>query len=104
VTDESYRGTDVRELRAAPRMVTAAHVHPGHWETLTVVSGTLGAQVGARKTVLRSGQTLGIAPRVAHAWWNAGDDELVLRCELSPAARLASSPDRKLDRLVLRPA
>jgi hypothetical protein len=26
-----------------------------------------------------------VEPRVAHKWWNAGDDELVFRCEVRPA-------------------
>src|SRR5262249_53670912 len=27
---------------------------------------------------------------VPHAWWNAGDDELVFRCEVRPALRFES--------------
>lgn len=78
------------ELRAAPGGRVAAHVHPNRWETLRVVSGTLGAKVGGRKTELSPGQVLGVAPRVAHAWWNAGDDELVVRCEISTALGFGS--------------
>jgi quercetin dioxygenase-like cupin family protein len=82
---------EVIELRAAPGGAEPAeHVHPGRWEVLTVVSGALGARVAGRKTKLGPGQVLGVAPGVAHAWWNAGDDELVVRYEISPARRLAA--------------
>jgi quercetin dioxygenase-like cupin family protein len=76
----------VIELRTDPGgRVAAVHVHPVQWNTLTVVSGRLGAKVGGRKGELEVGQTLGVAPGVAYAWWNAGEDDLVLRCEISPA-------------------
>jgi quercetin dioxygenase-like cupin family protein len=81
----------VIELRAEPGgSVAAAHVHPSQWETFTVVSGTLGTKVAGRKAELGSGQTLGVAPGVAHTWWNAGDDELVFRCEIRPALQFES--------------
>jgi quercetin dioxygenase-like cupin family protein len=81
----------VIELRADPGgSVAAAHVHPSQWEMFSVVSGTLGAKVGGRKAELEPGQTLGVAPGVAHTWWNAGDDELVFRCEVRPALQFES--------------
>lgn len=81
----------VIELRAAPGgSVAAAHIHPSQWETFTVVSGTLGAKVAGRTTEAGPGQTLGVAPGVAHTWWNAGDDELVFRCEIRPALQFES--------------
>ena len=70
--------------------VAAAHVHPSQWETFTVVSGTLGAKVAGEKAELGPGQTLGVAPGVAHTWWNAGDEELVFRCEIRPALQFES--------------
>jgi hypothetical protein len=36
------------------------------------------------------GQTIGVAPGVSHTWWNAGDDELVFRCAISPALQFES--------------
>jgi quercetin dioxygenase-like cupin family protein len=81
----------VIELRADPGgSVAAAHVHPSQWETFEVVAGTLGAKVAGRKAEIGAGQTLGVAPGEAHTWWNAGDDELVFRCAISPALQFES--------------
>jgi uncharacterized cupin superfamily protein len=68
----------------------AAHAHPLQWATFEVVTGTLGARVGGRRTRLGPGQMLGVAPHVSHSWWNAGDDELVVRCEIGSAIEPAS--------------
>ena len=75
----------VIELHADPGgSVAAAHVHPSQWETFKVVSGTLGAKVAGREAELQSGQGPGVAPGVAHTWWNAGDDELVSGARSDP--------------------
>jgi len=79
------------ELRADPGgAVAAAHVHPSQWERFEVVSGRLGAKVGGRKVEAGPGEVVGIAPGTAHTWWNAGDDELVFRCEVRPALKFES--------------
>jgi mannose-6-phosphate isomerase-like protein (cupin superfamily) len=76
----------VIEIRADPGgSVAALHVHLKQWETLEVVAGMLGAKIGRRTTKAGPGQTIGVAPGVPHAWWNAGDVELVARCVISPA-------------------
>ena len=81
----------VIELRADPGgAVAAAHVHPGQWEIFTVISGTLGAKVAGRKAELGPGQAVGVAPGVSHTWWNAGEGELVFRCEIRPALQFES--------------
>jgi len=81
----------VIELRADPGgAVAAAHLHPSQWETFTVVSGTLGAKIAGHTAELGPGQTLGVAPGVSHTWWNAGDGEVVFRCEIRPALQFES--------------
>jgi quercetin dioxygenase-like cupin family protein len=81
----------VIELRADPGgSVAAAHVHPSQWETFSVVSGTLGVKIAGRQAEVEPGQVLGVAPGVAHTWWNAGEDELVFRCEIRPALQFES--------------
>src|SRR4029079_552283 len=81
----------VIELHAVPGgSVAAAHVHPGQWETFDVVAGTLGAKVAGRTLEAVPGQTVRVAPGVSHTWWNAGDDELVFRCAISPALQFES--------------
>ena len=74
------------ELHAEPQaFVTAAHVHPAQVETFEIVSGTLGAKVADRKIEAQAGDVLVVEPGQAHKWWNAGEGELVFRCELRPA-------------------
>jgi quercetin dioxygenase-like cupin family protein len=81
----------VIELRADPgSQVAAAHVHPSQWETFKVVSGRLGAKVAGRKVEAGAGESLKVWPGEAHTWWNAGDDELVFRCEIRPALQFES--------------
>ncbi len=81
----------VIELSADPGgSVAAAHVHANQWETFRVVSGTLGAKVAGRKVETGPGETLKVWPGEAHTWWNAGDDELVFRCEIRPALQFES--------------
>jgi mannose-6-phosphate isomerase-like protein (cupin superfamily) len=74
------------ELSAAPgAVVAAAHVHPSQTETFEVVSGTLGAKIGRKRVEARAGDVVVVQPRVAHKWWNAGEDTLVFRAEVRPA-------------------
>ena len=74
------------ELHAEPQaFVAAAHVHPAQVETFEIVSGTFGAQVAGRTIEARAGDVLVVEPGQAHKWWNAGEGELVFRCELRPA-------------------
>jgi quercetin dioxygenase-like cupin family protein len=91
-TAESTGGEYVLlELRCDPGgSVAAAHVHPSQWERFEVVSGRLGAKVGGREVEAGPGEVLGVAPGTPHTWWNAGDDELVFRCEVRPALRFES--------------
>lgn len=79
------------ELRADPgSTVAAAHVHASQTETFEVISGTLGAKVAGRTITAEAGATVIVLPGEAHKWWNAGDDELVFRCEVRPALQFES--------------
>jgi len=74
------------ELRAAPgAVVAAAHVHPNQTETFEVISGTLGAKIGRKTVEAKAEGVVVVEPQMAHKWWNAGEDELVFRCEVRPA-------------------
>lgn len=74
------------ELRAEPKaFVAAAHVHPAQVETFEIVSGTLGARVAGKDVTAHAGDVLVVEPGQAHKWWNAGEEELVFRCEVRPA-------------------
>jgi quercetin dioxygenase-like cupin family protein len=79
------------ELRADPGgTVAAAHVHPGQVERFEVISGRLGAKVAGRKIEAGAGESLVVEAGEAHTWWNAGEDELVFRCEVRPALQFES--------------
>ena len=74
------------ELRADPdAFVASAHVHPAQTERFEVVSGTLGLEVDGETVTARAGAVVEVAPGQAHKWWNAGESELVFRCEIRPA-------------------
>lgn len=79
------------ELRAEPGgAVAAPHVHPAQGERFEVVSGRLGAKVGRKTVELGPGESVSVKQGQAHTWWNAGDDELVFRCEVRPARQFES--------------
>ncbi len=79
------------ELHAEPQaFVAAAHVHPAQVETFEIVSGTLGARVAGKEITAHPGDVLVVEPGQAHKWWNAGEGELVFRCEVRPALRFES--------------
>jgi quercetin dioxygenase-like cupin family protein len=76
------------ELRAKPGAVVAAkHVHPYQTERFEVISGRLSAKVDGKVVEAGPGDVLAVEAGQSHVWWNAGDDELVFRCEVRPALR-----------------
>jgi quercetin dioxygenase-like cupin family protein len=91
-TASSTGGRYVRvETIARPdAFVAAAHVHPYQTERFDVIAGTLGVRVGRKKLELGAGEALDVEPGTAHRWWNAGDDELRFRCEVSPVLEFES--------------
>ena len=72
------------------------HVHFHQREESIVRAGTLGAQIGNQKAVLRAGEASVFPAGVAHKWWNAGEDLLELSGQAIPAGDL----DRYLQALL----
>jgi len=64
------------------------HIHFQQREEGTVRAGSLGAQIGNVKTVVRAGGTAVFPAGVVHKWWNAGDDLLELSGRAVPAVDL----------------
>jgi quercetin dioxygenase-like cupin family protein len=64
------------------------HVHLQEREEGVVNSGTLGAQIGNEEVVVAAGGTSSFPAGVAHKWWNAGDDLLVLSGRVVPVVDL----------------
>lgn len=71
------------------------HVHLHQREEGIVGAGSLGAQIGNEKIVVRAGGTCVFPAGVVHSWWNSGDDRL----ELSGRAIPAGDLDRYLQAL-----
>jgi quercetin dioxygenase-like cupin family protein len=65
--------------------VPIAHVHPVQTERFAVVSGRMRFRVGRRRVEAGPGDVVEVAPGVAHAFANAGDEEARLRVEVRPA-------------------
>jgi len=66
------------EGRARPGAGPPMHVHYLQEEAITVVAGRMGYQVeGGPPQYAEAGDTVLMAPGIAHKWWNAGSDELV---------------------------
>ncbi|HEX8713116.1 MAG TPA: cupin domain-containing protein [Terracidiphilus sp.] len=64
------------------------HVHFREHEQGIVKAGTLGAQVGTEKIVVKTGGTAILPKGVPHRWWNAGDDLLEFSGHAAPAVDL----------------
>jgi len=65
-----------------------AHVHATQSEHFTILSGTLGVMVGGKKMTLEPGEAVLLPAKVKHQWWNAGDNDVVFRVEVTPARNL----------------
>jgi quercetin dioxygenase-like cupin family protein len=67
----------------------AAHLHPKQEERWSVLEGEVRFQLGKEKRVIgpEDGEIV-VAPGVKHAVWSVSDDEVRLRCLVSPALGL----------------
>jgi len=65
--------------------VAAAHRHVRQEERFEVHGGTIGLEVAGVRSTLGPGEAATVPIGVAHSWWNAGQDEAVVRVELRPA-------------------
>lgn len=67
--------------------VAIRHVHPEQEERFTILSGSLRMEVGRGETILGAGDSVTIAPGVAHRFSNVGDTEVHFIGEVRPALR-----------------
>ena len=87
-TEESGGELMVADLYIAPGgAVMGEHYHPAIEERFTLIRGELGVRLSGRATKARPGVMLLVPPGVPHDWWNAGDEDAVVRVEMRPAAR-----------------
>lgn len=65
--------------------VTAEHVHPNQEERYEVLTGELHVRIDGRERIVGSGDKVVVPVGKPHVWWNAGQDEVRFRCEVTPA-------------------
>ena len=76
-------GQLVVDLYVAPGgAVVGEHVHQDIREIFTVIRGTVGFRLDGHEDVAEPTHRLVVPPRVAHDWWNAGQDEAHVVVEL----------------------
>jgi quercetin dioxygenase-like cupin family protein len=89
----TFLGLDGDRLLISSRVDPGAgppmHVHHLQSETIRVISGSIGVELqDGPARFAGPGDTLTFDPGVVHRFWNAGDGELVLEGEVSPALNL----------------
>ena len=78
----------VAELTALPgARVVGEHLHPALHERFGVLRGELTVVRDGGRSVLRAGESADIDPGVWHDWWNEGQEDAVVRVEITPGER-----------------
>jgi mannose-6-phosphate isomerase-like protein (cupin superfamily) len=72
------------EATVPPGSETVEHFHRTSEEIYYFVAGAGRMRLGAQEDDVRAGDTVVIAPGLAHKLWNTGDEPLVLLCCCSP--------------------
>ena len=67
--------------------VMGEHYHPAIEERFTLLHGQLGVRLSGRVTNPKPGVMLFVPAGLAHDWWNAGEEDALVRVEIRPAAR-----------------
>ena len=81
-------GRAVAELTALPgARVVGEHLHPALHERFSVLRGELTVVRDGGRSVLRAGESADIEPGVWHDWWNEGQEDAVVRVEITPGER-----------------
>ena len=78
----------VAELTALPgARVAGEHLHTALHERFSVLQGELTVVRDGGRSVLRAGESAYIDPGVWHDWWNEGQEDAVVRVEITPGER-----------------
>jgi mannose-6-phosphate isomerase-like protein (cupin superfamily) len=87
-TDDGIEELRLTGSLPARRPGPPLHIHFEEHEHGEVVSGTLSALVDGNLLVIKAGGSAHFPMGSAHRWWNDGDEELLLRGVVTPAADL----------------
>lgn len=83
-------GRAVADLTALPgARVVGEHLHPALHESFTVRGGELAVLRDGQQSAVRAGERADIEPGVWHDWWNAGQQDAIVRVEVTPGERFA---------------
>ena len=87
-TAETGGAFGVVDLYIRPRgAVVGEHWHPAMEERFTVLRGRVDFRLDGRERTAEPGSQIHVPAGVRHDWWNAGDEEALVRVEVRPAAR-----------------
>ncbi len=87
-TRETAGARGVVDLHVRPGgAVVGEHWHPAMDERFTVLRGRVGFRLGGEERIAALGSEIHVPAGARHDWWNAGDEEALVRVEVSPAAR-----------------
>ena len=101
-TKESGGELPVADLYIAPGgAVMGEHYHPAIEERFTLIRGELGVRLSGRAIKTTPGAMLLVPPGVPHDWWNAGEEDAVVRVEIRPAARISRELSGVFDPVVM---
>src|SRR5438552_14040394 len=67
--------------------VMGEHIHPGMEERFTILRGQVGFRLAGQASIAEPEVELIAPPGTPHDWWNAGQEEALVRVEMQPAAR-----------------
>jgi quercetin dioxygenase-like cupin family protein len=80
----------VVELHVSPGgAVVGEHLHPAITERFEVVEGMLGVKLRGQESEASAGAAVEIPPGTWHDWWNAGDEEAVVKVTVTPGERFS---------------
>ena len=82
----------VAELHVSPRgAVAGQHLHPAITERFEVLEGTLGVKIAGEERTANPGDALEVSPGTWHDWWNAGDEDAVVKVTVTPGERFSQA-------------
>lgn len=64
------------------------HIHPKAEEQFEVLSGEVQAKIGDKTYHFDQGDSFTVPPKIAHAWWNEGNEQAQVNVRLIPATRM----------------
>ena len=88
VASDTQGGLLQGDLFAEPGgYVAAAHVHPNQEERFEVLAGILKLRINGEEHLLSPGDVAVIPAGSPHVWWNAGEKDVHVLGEFTPALR-----------------